>query len=175
MSRGSGAREEEKGRRPCVLCLGGGGRLLLFFQSQLKLDVVGIEADEVVLTISKRYFGLVEREFLQVHVGDGIMIVENWGKTIDLFELQFDVIMVNLDSGDATTGSIAPLSEFIKLIAIAGARRALTENGILVINVVASLITRNYLSGLLKNMFSDLVVRITLLSPPLHVGLVACR
>ncbi|KMZ67053.1 Spermidine synthase [Zostera marina] len=147
----------QTGRRPCVLCLGvGGGGLLSFLQSQLKLDVVGIEADEVVLSISKRYFGLVEGEFLQVHVGDGITIVENWGKTIDRFELQFDAIMVDLDSGDATTGSIAPPSEFIKPTVIAGARRALTENGILVINVVAPLITRNYLSGLLKNLFSDL-------------------
>ena len=47
------------GFKPKALCIGvGGGALLRFLRAQLGFEVVGIEADEVLL-VARRYFWLV--------------------------------------------------------------------------------------------------------------------
>ncbi|KAL5569549.1 hypothetical protein UlMin_026124 [Ulmus minor] len=144
------------GLMPRALCLGvGGGALLTFLRTQLDFKVMGLESDEQVLRVARQYFGLQDGELLKVCVGDamefihklarrtrgqdlsscGAHEVEN-GIDIDDFDAKFDVIMVDLDSCDATNGVCAPPFEFRGNHVLLAARSILTDCGILVINVI---------------------------------------
>ncbi|XP_058087504.1 uncharacterized protein LOC131234588 [Magnolia sinica] len=70
------------GTRPRVLCLGvGGGALLTFLRTQLGFfDLLGVEMDEMVLQVARRYFGLVEDEYARVCVGDGIEVIKSFAR-----------------------------------------------------------------------------------------------
>ncbi|KAH7680583.1 S-adenosyl-L-methionine-dependent methyltransferase protein [Dioscorea alata] len=145
---------EEKiklGLRPRALCLGvGGGTLPMFLQSKLDFDILGVEADPVVLNIARQHFGLVEGEFLHVHIGDAIGFIKNVAqqkdtlrrgleRMSDLVEgsrIDFDVIMVDLDAGDAVNGASAPPSEFVQRNVLLAAKMVLHDRGIIVINVI---------------------------------------
>ncbi|KAA8534512.1 hypothetical protein F0562_032029 [Nyssa sinensis] len=147
------------GFRPKALCLGvGGGALLTFLNTELGFQIVGVEADEVVLQVARRYFGLEDGEFIQVCVGDGIELIEKVSSEarkqnssslgacgvenclhLDNFhelDTKFDVIMVDLDSSDARMGLSAPPVEFVRKSVLLTARLVLCELGILVINVI---------------------------------------
>lgn len=126
------------GSAPLVLCVGvGGGPLLASLRCRLGLRVLGVEADEVVLSVARRHFGLVEGEFLKVVVGDGIKLIEDYGLERSRSNL-FHAIMVDLDEGDPLNGIGAPPVEFLRTSVIAGARMALHPEGILVVNVIPS-------------------------------------
>ncbi|XP_057470947.1 uncharacterized protein LOC130759770 [Actinidia eriantha] len=147
------------GFRPKVLCLGvGGGALLTFLNEQLGFEVVGVEADEVALSVARKYFGLQEGKYVRVCVGDGIEFigklagqvqklnsdslgdfsVDNgcWLGNADRLEDKFDVIMVDLDSSDVGMGTMAPPLEFVEKSVLRDARLVLSEHGILVINMI---------------------------------------
>ncbi|KAL3838223.1 hypothetical protein ACJIZ3_022814 [Penstemon smallii] len=126
------------GFRPRALCLGvGGGALLGFLSIQLNFEVVGVEEDEVVLKVAKKYFGLESNELIRLCVGDGIKYVKKLANNIDE-ESKFDVVMVDLDSSDATMGVCAPPLEFVKKSVLKAARMILHEHGVLIINVIPS-------------------------------------
>ncbi|KAH7843162.1 hypothetical protein Vadar_013461 [Vaccinium darrowii] len=138
------------GLRLKALCLGvGGGALLGFLDDQLGFEVVGVEADEVVLTVARKYFGLQESKSVSVCVGDGIRLVQQiagQGKRpnfdclsdciVDKLHSKFDVIMVDLDSSDAGMGTMAPPLEFVEKSVIHAARLIISDHGIVVINVI---------------------------------------
>ncbi|XP_061995515.1 uncharacterized protein LOC133713493 [Rosa rugosa] len=138
----------QSGVRPKALCLGvGGGALLGFLRTQLVFQVVGVEADEEVLRVSRRYFGRDDGEHIKVCVGDalefidklaGAFVVEDGcdvgsGNDVDT---TFDVIMVDLDSSDARDGLIAPPLEFVTKHVLLSVRSILSDNGIVAINVI---------------------------------------
>lgn len=125
----------ELGPKTKVLCIGvGGGDLLMCLRRQFGFDVLGVELDEAVLNVAKKHFGLEEDEFLKVIIGDGIKFMEM--RNAD-YENTFDVIMVDLDSGNLMNGLCAPPSEFVEKSVLLGARLKLRENGgILVVNVI---------------------------------------
>ncbi|XP_048135090.1 eEF1A lysine and N-terminal methyltransferase [Rhodamnia argentea] len=142
-----------KGLRPKAFCAGvGGGALLAFLSGQLGFEVLGVDVDEMVLRVAKQYFGLEDGDFLRVVVGDAIEWIErvaSWktegtlvaGYSRDLsvadgMDGKFDVIMVDLDSSDASTGLVAPPLEFVRKPVLLAARSLLCEFGILVINVI---------------------------------------
>ncbi|KAE9465391.1 hypothetical protein C3L33_02704, partial [Rhododendron williamsianum] len=115
----------------------------------LGFEVVGVEADEVVLTVARKYFGLRESKFVRVCVGDGIRLVQqiagrgenaNCDSLSDCFGVKldsiFDVIMVDLDSSDARMGTMAPPLEFVEKSVLRAARLVVSDHGILVINVI---------------------------------------
>lgn len=138
------------GFRLKALCLGvGGGALLGFLDDQLGFEVVGVEADEVVLTVARKYFGLQESKSVSVCVGDGIRLVQQiagQGKRpnfdclsdciVDKLHSKFDVIMIDLDSSDAGMGTMAPPLEFVEKSVIHAARLIISDHGIVVINVI---------------------------------------
>ncbi|KAH9616437.1 hypothetical protein KSS87_010859 [Heliosperma pusillum] len=149
----------ESGVRPRGFCMGvGGGALLSFLAMQLGFEVVGVEVDEVVLKVAKRYFGLKTGQGIQLCVGDGIDILKkvacldgitksssliaNFTEldcctyNFDAFGDKFDVIMVDLDSSDSKTGISAPTSEFLQKDVLLAANSSLSEHGILVLNVI---------------------------------------
>lgn len=66
------------GKLPRLLSIGvGGGALLMFLNRHFQFNIVGVEMDEVVLNVAKKYFGLQEDEHLQIHVGDGVEVVDS--------------------------------------------------------------------------------------------------
>ena len=138
-----------------ALCLGvGGGALLTFLERRLGFEVVGVEADEVVLAVAKRHFGLVEGEFLKVTVGDAISALHDLSS-----ESCPDAIMVDLDSQDPETGAVAPPPEFVTEEVIARARAVLQpREGVLVINVIPPMgrFLDGTLLGYLREEFSEL-------------------
>lgn len=140
------------GFRPKALCVGvGGGALVSFLRTQLCFEVVGIEKDEEVLRVARRYFGLENGEYVRFHVGDAIEFVEKLAYQVngqnfdssgacgindgDLYT-KFDVIMVDLDSGDVKNGISAPPLEFVARNVLLAARLVLSDYGIFVINVI---------------------------------------
>ncbi|KAL8499116.1 hypothetical protein ACS0TY_022186 [Phlomoides rotata] len=127
-----------KGLRSKVLCLGvGGGSLLGFLSSQLDFEVVGVEEDEVVLEVGKRYFGLESDELISLIAEDGIKYVQRIAKSISEENL-FHVVMVDLDSNDAVVGVCAPPVEFVKKSVLEATRDVLCKEGILIVNVIPS-------------------------------------
>ncbi|XP_042484607.1 eEF1A lysine and N-terminal methyltransferase [Macadamia integrifolia] len=148
----------DSGSRPRVLCVGvGGGALLTFLASHFGFEVMGVEADEMVLRVARAYFGLKDGEFLRVCVGDGIEVLDKFSRhaidqnlgsssghvdtdgCLDIFGGcydRMDLMMVDLDSGDVRNGISAPPSEFIQKSVLVAVKLALHKLGILVINVI---------------------------------------
>ncbi|KAI3470569.1 hypothetical protein Pfo_027232 [Paulownia fortunei] len=128
----------QDGFRPKALCLGvGGGALLGFLSVQLNFEVVGVEEDEVVLEVAKRYFGLESDELIHLFAEDGIIYVKNLAKNISE-DSRFHAIMVDLDSSDVKVGVCAPPVEFVRKSVLLAARAVLCEEGVLVINMIPS-------------------------------------
>ncbi|KAF8397815.1 hypothetical protein HHK36_016739 [Tetracentron sinense] len=168
-------RHIQLGSKPRVLCVGvGGGALLTFLHTQLGFEVMGVEADEMVLRVARLYFGLLDNELFRVSVGDGIEVLEQFAQramgtpnspgTLDRDFGKFDccvpsvdVIMVDLDSGDARNGSSAPPLEFVRKPVLLAARSALHKFGVLVINVIP--LSKSFYDGLIcefREVFSEL-------------------
>nr|GEU64780.1 methyltransferase-like protein 13 [Tanacetum cinerariifolium] len=125
---------------PRALCLGvGGGALLSFMNNELGFEVVGVEADEVVLSVARQYFGLNDGKSVQVIVGDAIEMIEKvaCGVSVDGLDAKFDVVMVDLDSSEARSGISAPPPEFVRKSVFQAMRSFLCDHGVLVINVIS--------------------------------------
>lgn len=144
------------GLRPRALCLGvGGGALVSFLKGQLDFDVLGVEIDDEVLRVARGYFGL-EEDSKMIHTicGDAIEVVKklsalrmegnsvsshcNDTNDVDGVEAPFDVIMVDLDSGDVQNGVIAPPLEFMEKSVLLALRSILCQSGIVAVNVIPS-------------------------------------
>ncbi|KAL0403573.1 UNVERIFIED_CONTAM: hypothetical protein Sradi_1998100 [Sesamum radiatum] len=126
------------GFRPKVLCLGvGGGALLGFLKVHLDFEVAGVEEDEVVLEVAKRYFGLGSDELIHLFAGDGVKYVKELAKN-ESEKSRFHVVMVDLDSNDPTTGVCAPPKEFLRKSVLLAARAVLCKEGVLIINAIPS-------------------------------------
>ncbi|XP_020107346.1 methyltransferase-like protein 13 [Ananas comosus] len=131
------------GLRPRALCIGvGGGALLMSLRTQFGFDVVGVEADEIVVSVARQHFGLVEDESLQVLVGDGIQMVNSSRKGKQEGPLGgpscFDAIIVDLDSQDAMNGVSAPPMEILERCFLLAAKSVLNAKGVLIVNVIPS-------------------------------------
>jgi hypothetical protein len=169
-----------RGFRPKALCIGvGGGALLAFLKSQLGFEVVGVEADEEVLRVARRFFGLDGNDSIRVIVGDAINVIEKLayranGHNLCSFGVneaengnclydsndinnKFDAIMVDLDSSDAMTGTVAPPLEFVRKHVLLAAKLVLCDFGVLAINVISP--NRSFYEKLihdLREVFHDL-------------------
>lgn len=131
------------GCTPRALCFGvGGGSLLSFMNTQLGFEVVGVEVDEIVLTVARRYFGLNDGKSIRLIVVDAIELIEkvaggvNSDVKIDGLDAKFDVVMVDLDSNEARSGISAPPPEFVRKSVFQGMRSLLHDHGVVVINVI---------------------------------------
>ncbi|GKC22588.1 methyltransferase-like protein 13 [Tanacetum coccineum] len=117
----------------------GGGALLSFFSNELGFEVVGVEADEVVLSVARQYFGLNDGKSVQVIIGDAIEMIEKvaCGVSVDGVDAKFDVVMVDLDSSEARSGISAPPPKFVRKSIFQVMRSFLHDHGVLVINVIS--------------------------------------
>lgn len=147
------------GFRPKALCLGvGGGALVGFLTTLLDFEVLGVEIDEEVVRVARQYFGLEETEISRVCVGDAIEFIQKLAcrvdrqysnllgdslvdgscclDNIDDLTTKFEVIMVDLDSGDASFGITAPPLDFVTGNVLLATKLVLSESGILVVNMI---------------------------------------
>ncbi|CAH9122136.1 unnamed protein product [Cuscuta epithymum] len=134
----------QRGYRPKALCLGvGGGALLSFLNSQLNFEVLGVEEDESVLRIARKYFGLKDSESIRLCIGDGMDMIRKLDtdarkdSILDNIDGKFDAIMVDLDSSCAGMETSAPPPEFIQKPILLAAKRLLSEHGVIIINVIS--------------------------------------
>ncbi|PWA45781.1 S-adenosyl-L-methionine-dependent methyltransferases superfamily protein [Artemisia annua] len=130
----------QQGFCPRALCLGvGGGALLSFLSNELGFEIVGVEVDEVVLSVARQYFGLNDGKSVRVVVGDAMEMIEKaaCGVSIDGLDAKFDVVMVDLDSSEAISGISAPPREFVRKTVFRVMRSFLHDHGALVINVIS--------------------------------------
>lgn len=124
--------------RPKALCLGvGGGALLGFLNNQLNFEVDGVEEDEVVLEVAKRYFGLDSDEFMHLFAEDGIRHIKKIATNVSEAD-KFDFVMVDLDSSDVINGVCAPPMEFVESSVLRSVRAVLHEEGAIITNVIPS-------------------------------------
>ncbi|TVU01505.1 hypothetical protein EJB05_53045, partial [Eragrostis curvula] len=126
----------QSGVRPRCLCAGvGGGSLPMSIRVGLQFNVVGIEADNAVLDVARDYFGLVEDEFLSVHVGDAIQMIQDLARQ-GKPDAKFSAVMVDLDSSDSMCGVSAPPLEVTHESILLAARTILHRHGVLILNVI---------------------------------------
>lgn len=124
------------GFRPRCLCAGvGGGSLPMSLRVGLQFNVLGIEADGAVLDVARDHFGLVEDEFLHIHVGDVIQTLEEFSRQGESV-MKFSAIMVDLDSSDAMCGVSAPPLEMTNGNVLLSAHTILHHHGVLILNVI---------------------------------------
>ncbi|RLM74738.1 methyltransferase-like protein 13 [Panicum miliaceum] len=149
----------QSGVRPRCLCAGvGGGSLPMSIRVGLQFNVLGVEADSVVLDVARNHFGLLEDEFLHVHVGDAIQMIEDFSRQQEP-DMKFSAVMVDLDSSDAMCGVSAPPLEVIHGSILLAARTILDQHGVLILNVIPPPADGSVYKGLidvLRQVFSEL-------------------
>ncbi|OFX88212.1 MAG: hypothetical protein A2W99_10250 [Bacteroidetes bacterium GWF2_33_16] len=101
----------------------GGGAVTKYIQSYLKnIDITGVELDEKVIDLAKKYFGLVEKDNYKVIIEDGRIFMHRSKDT-------FDIIML-----DAYKGGYIPFhlctQEFYQMI-----ENHMNKNGCAVFNL----------------------------------------
>lgn len=147
------------GARPRCLCAGiGGGALLMSIRMGLRFNVLGVEADCVVLDVARNHFGLVEDEFLDARVGDAIQMIQDFAHRGEP-DMNFSAIMVDLDSSDAMCGVSAPPLEMTHGSILLAARTILHHHGVLILNVIPPAADGSFYKGLidvLRQVFSEL-------------------
>jgi spermidine synthase len=110
------------------------------------------------LKVAKNYFGLEDSEFLHVIIGDAVKYIKKLayrGKHNNKSSFSdsesdgvdhlrngelthnFDVVMIDLDSGDIVDGISSPPLEFVRKRVLLAAKLVLSEFGILAINVIS--------------------------------------
>ncbi|KAE9621135.1 putative S-adenosyl-L-methionine-dependent methyltransferase [Lupinus albus] len=160
----------QNGFKPKALCLGvGGGALLSFLTTQLGFEVMGVDNETEVLRVAKDYFGLEDCECMHVVVGDAIKYIKKFAYHENLQTLssfadcddnlshlvdgkvnhKFDVVMVDLDSSDIRSGISSPPLEFVRKNVLLAVKLALSESGILAINVIPS--TKSFYDNLVNH------------------------
>ncbi|KAF8653719.1 hypothetical protein HU200_061831 [Digitaria exilis] len=149
----------QSGVRPRCLCAGvGGGSLPMSIRVGLQFSVLGVEADGDVLDVARSHFGLVEDEFLHVHVGDAIQTIVDFSRRREP-DVNFRAVMVDLDSSDAMCGVSAPPLEMIHESVLLAARKVLDKHGVLILNVIPPPADGSFYKGLidlLQQVFSEL-------------------
>ncbi|KAL4576758.1 hypothetical protein LXL04_012857 [Taraxacum kok-saghyz] len=119
-----------------TLCLGiGGGVLLNFLLTQMGSHLTGVEADPMVLEAARRHFGFNKSGPMEVFypiVGDAIEYIQRFPRN----KHRFQVVFVDLDASEANNEFRAPPPEFVKKSVLQGLRFLVSENGVLIMNVV---------------------------------------
>ncbi|KAL9174494.1 hypothetical protein ABFS82_02G055800 [Erythranthe guttata] len=118
----------------------------------LKIEVV--ELDPVVLKVAKEYFDFAEDERLKVHITDPIKFVREIansdaeGKN-DYFKV--DVLIVDVNSSDLSSGLITPEAEFVEEHFLVAAKESLSYKGLLITKLA-----RNFGTGVRTAVYSNL-------------------
>lgn len=139
----------------------GAGLLPMFLHRCLPiLDIDVVELDSVVVDLARKYFDFREDEHLKVHVTDGIKYVAEIGlhKVDNLDTInpkkssiysenkclteggsvnKIDILIVDVDSSDSSTGLTCPAADFLEDSFLMAAKTSLSEQGLFAINLVS--------------------------------------
>lgn len=140
----------------------GAGLLPMFLHSCMHfLQVEAVELDPVVLRLAKEYFDFSEDDRLKVHLADGIQFLKNLtnsslqkiangeseetigdgsfvassGSHLPIRKL--DIIVVDVDSSDSSSGLSCPAADFVEDSFFATVKDVLSEQGLFIINLVS--------------------------------------
>ncbi|CAN0875326.1 eEF1A lysine and N-terminal methyltransferase [Linum grandiflorum] len=143
----------------------GAGLLPLFLHRSIPfLHCEVVELDPVILNIASDYFGFVEDEDLKVHIADGIKYIEELkvatvGSSVamavdngstnssnknmpnsdagDKDGPRIDILVIDVDSADSSSGISCPAADFVEESFLLTAKKALSKEGLFVVNLVA--------------------------------------
>lgn len=116
-----------------TVVIGVGGGSLPAALACLPMSVQAVDIDPIVVGIAEKHFGLSKSERLQVRVEDGLQTIRNLAQG----EEKVGLLIVDVDSKDATLGLSCPPAAFLAPELIASMRAALRPEGMLVVNLVA--------------------------------------
>ncbi|XP_021745567.1 methyltransferase-like protein 13 [Chenopodium quinoa] len=141
-----------------VIGLGAGLLPMLLHNCIDFLQIEAVELDPVMLSLAKEYFGFCEDDRLKVHLADGIQFLQNF--TISSLQerddiqdsisgssvasnlrrhpvQKFDIIIVDVDSSDSSSGLSCPAADFAEDSFFATVKDVLSEQGLFIINLVS--------------------------------------
>ncbi|XP_057783661.1 uncharacterized protein LOC131001316 [Salvia miltiorrhiza] len=140
----------------------GAGLLPMFMKKNLPtLKIEVIELDPVVLDVAREFFGFEEDERLKVHITDGIKFVKEIAdskvETEDKSFCKIDILVVDVDSSDTSSGLTCPEADFVEESFMLAAKESLSEQGLFIINLVSrSSTVKDAVYSRLKKVFSNI-------------------
>ncbi|KAL7098956.1 hypothetical protein ACP275_09G051700 [Erythranthe tilingii] len=138
----------------------GAGLLPMFMRNCLpSLHIEVVEIDPVVLNVARDYFGFREDEHLKVHIADAMKFVSNkaTSKAEGKDSLKIDVLIVDVDSSDTSSGLVCPDADFVEETFFLTVKESLSENGIFIFNLVSRFPgVRGAILSRLKKVFRNL-------------------
>ncbi|KAK4779290.1 hypothetical protein SAY86_006818 [Trapa natans] len=121
--------------RTVVLGLGA-GLIPMFLHQCLPCSLVeAVELDPVIVNLARDYFGFCEDGCLKVHVTDGIGFIK--GAANDRQAKAIDILIIDVDSDDPSSGLSCPASSFVEETFLHNARASMSNQGLFVVNLVS--------------------------------------
>ncbi|KAL5702867.1 hypothetical protein ACHQM5_028031 [Ranunculus cassubicifolius] len=127
------------GRTAKTVVIGlGAGLLPMYLRACIPcLDIEVVELDLLVVKLAKDFFGFLEDKQLKAHVSDGIKFVrEITNTTNDNEKNKIDVLIIDVDSSDTSSGLSCPHPNFVEESFLVSVKESLSEKGLFVINLV---------------------------------------
>ncbi|KAL9689097.1 hypothetical protein QQ045_033528 [Rhodiola kirilowii] len=155
----------------------GAGLLPMFLRGCMPfLHIKAVELDPTIFDIAKKYFGFVEDSQLEVHIANGIQFIEEVAATCNLASstkemncvnvtcqkdgteiYKIDVLIIDVDSSDSSSGLTCPAADFVEPSFLSTAKRALSDHGLFVVNLVTrSTTVRETIISRMKEVFTHL-------------------
>ncbi|KAL7081429.1 hypothetical protein ACP275_14G039300 [Erythranthe tilingii] len=97
----------------------------------LKIEVV--ELDPVVLNVAKEYFSFEEDDSLKVHITDAMKFVKERAEGNSSSKI--DVLIIDVDSSDSSSGLISPEAEFVEEPFLLAAKDSLSDKGLFILKL----------------------------------------
>ncbi|XP_070531894.1 eEF1A lysine and N-terminal methyltransferase-like [Ptychodera flava] len=116
-----------------LIGLGGGGLAMFMHKHFPKVHVTAVELDPAIVDVSKKWFGFVEDDRMNVFVGDGLKFIEE--KATEGNE-KYDLIMLDADSKDSSVGMSCPPAGFVEREFLQKVSSILKNSGIFIVNLV---------------------------------------
>ncbi|KAK7247088.1 hypothetical protein RIF29_41965 [Crotalaria pallida] len=144
----------------------GAGLLPMFLHGCMPfLEIEAVELDPTIVDIARDHFSFVEDKRLKVHIADGIQFVREIASseatqipeksnnsihikspsngnsissdTGDVGAAKVDIIIVDVDSSDPSSGMTCPASDFIDESFLETVKDKLSEQGLFIVNLVS--------------------------------------
>ncbi|KAJ7971670.1 methyltransferase-like protein 13 [Quillaja saponaria] len=133
----------------------GAGLLPMFLRRCMPFMLIEVvELDPLILDLARDYFNFTEDECLKVHIADGIKFFgetetsteadSGYGngnclasQAEDTGDLKFDIIIIDVDSSDSSSGMTCPAPEFLEESFLETIKVKLSKQGLFVVNLVS--------------------------------------
>jgi spermidine synthase len=99
-----------------ILGLGGGTAAKLLLKKIPKAFVTGVEIDEKMVSLGRKYLGLKKSKNLKIIIGDSFKIIDKFIKS----RQNFDLILIDMYKGDKMPGELKKTSFLKKLKKLGG-------------------------------------------------------